>query len=58
MQVNGALEDEPEEEENVEGTAGQEMLALEADEHVRAVQWCCGQHKGLPSEVLYLQEVG
>ncbi|KAH7955158.1 hypothetical protein HPB49_024952 [Dermacentor silvarum] len=48
-QVNGAcaLEDEPEEEEDDEDIAGQKVSAVEADEHLKALQRYCEHQEGL-----------
>lgn len=43
--VNGALGDEPEEEEDNEHTAGQKASAVEAGEHLRALEWYCENRK-------------
>lgn len=58
-QVNGAcaLADEPEEEDE-EDIAEPKVSALEADEHLRALQRYCEQQEGLQGEVFYLQKLG
>ncbi|KAH9368245.1 hypothetical protein HPB48_011565 [Haemaphysalis longicornis] len=58
-QVNGAgfLDDELEEEDE-EDIAEPKVSAVEADEHLRALQRYCQQQEGLQDEVFYLQKLG
>lgn len=41
-----------------ENIAGQKVLAVEADEHLGALQKYCEQRGGSQGEVLYLQKLG